>query len=267
MDTAVLRLTRDRDPHLRILSACRRAAENDSRVLETLPVIANAAFVLSAALFLFSLPDYYPDIWALLAFVFWGKYTAAVITGLVVGTTIHTAQRALAGRQQALRKQSESFADRLAAALAPEVEPPEYTGAPVPVNIQQLILNACRRVAATESRHLRRRLNSLATVASAAPLFGFLGTALGILNSFRGIVGEKSTIMAAIAYYLSEALLPTAWSLALAILARSAYHALQKQHRALELQMESCALCLANSKTRTATSTQAETAVDPAPLH
>ena len=66
---------------------------------------------------------------------------------------------------------------------------------------------------------MRRGTRGLAAVSSTAPLFGILGTVLAIVGSFRIVNGGKEAALAAIFLSLSEAWLPFAYSLALAIAA------------------------------------------------
>jgi|SRR5579883_3282237 len=100
-----------------------------------------------------------------------------------------------------------------------------------------LIDRACARAASRFSQQLSRRLDTLATVASTAPFFGLLGTCIGIINSFRGIAGEKSAYMAATFGYISEALLTTAISLVLAVLTYWVYQYLRQELEIFELEM------------------------------
>jgi len=56
-----------------------------------------------------------------------------------------------------------------------------------------LIYTACARAAAKCREEMSRGLGSLAIIASLAPLVGVFGTVIGIVTSFRGISGERST--------------------------------------------------------------------------
>jgi biopolymer transport protein ExbB/TolQ len=64
------------------------------------------------------------------------------------------------------------------------------------------------RRAAAVRLEMRRGLTSLASIASVAPLFGLFGTAYGVADSFRGVDGERTAIMAALAQLLSESIAP-----------------------------------------------------------
>jgi biopolymer transport protein ExbB len=64
---------------------------------------------------------------------------------------------------------------------------------------------------------LRRGLALLATVGSVAPFVGLLGTVLGIISAFQGIASAGSGGLAAVSAGISEALIETAFGLAVAI--------------------------------------------------
>jgi biopolymer transport protein ExbB len=66
---------------------------------------------------------------------------------------------------------------------------------------------------------LRHGLSSLSTIAKTAPLVGLIGTSSGILDSFRGYVGNKYGYIAFLATNLAEALVPAAAGLLIAVLA------------------------------------------------
>jgi biopolymer transport protein TolQ len=63
---------------------------------------------------------------------------------------------------------------------------------------------------AREVERLERRLLVLATVGSAGPFVGLLGTVWGIMTSFRAIAGQQSTSLAVVAPGIAEALFATA---------------------------------------------------------
>jgi biopolymer transport protein ExbB len=64
---------------------------------------------------------------------------------------------------------------------------------------------------------LRRGLALLATVGSVAPFVGLLGTVLGIISAFQGIAAAGSGGLTAVSAGISEALIETAFGLAVAI--------------------------------------------------
>jgi biopolymer transport protein ExbB len=74
---------------------------------------------------------------------------------------------------------------------------------------------ALERVKERESTNLRRGLGGLATIASAAPFVGLLGTVVGIINAFGKLSGGGG--MDVVGPGISEALVSTAVGLAVAI--------------------------------------------------
>jgi biopolymer transport protein TolQ len=77
---------------------------------------------------------------------------------------------------------------------------------------------------AREVERLERRLLVLATVGSAGPFVGLLGTVWGIMTSFRAIAGQQSTSLAVVAPGIAEALFATAIGLIAAIPATIFYN-------------------------------------------
>src|ERR1700754_3793296 len=77
---------------------------------------------------------------------------------------------------------------------------------------------------AREVERLERRLLVLATVGSAGPFIGLLGTVWGIMTSFRAIAGQQSTSLAVVAPGIAEALFATAIGLLAAIPATIFYN-------------------------------------------
>jgi len=66
---------------------------------------------------------------------------------------------------------------------------------------------------------MNRGLSDLSTVAAVAPLLGIFATCIGIVQSFRGIVGDRTSIMAALVWSLTLALWPAALGLLIGVLA------------------------------------------------
>ena len=92
-----------------------------------------------------------------------------------------------------------------------------------------------------ESDALERRLQFLATVASASPFIGLFGTVWGIMNSFTSIAASKSTNLAVVAPGIAEALFATALGLLAAIPATIAYNKLSADSNKLIGRLESFA--------------------------
>src|SRR5579864_1728631 len=109
---------------------------------------------------------------------------------------------------------------------------------------------ASARAAAIVHGEMKRGLGSLATITSTAPWVGLLGTILGINNSFRGFDGSEKSLMAAIFEGLSQALVPTALGLIVALMAMWCYKYLLTEVEAIDLEMESVSLELINHLAR-----------------
>ena len=84
-----------------------------------------------------------------------------------------------------------------------------------------VIVHNCRRAMTAahnrETAQQERGLNVLATIGSAAPYIGLLGTVYGIMNSFIAIGGAQSASISSVAPGIAEALIATAIGLLAAI--------------------------------------------------
>jgi biopolymer transport protein TolQ len=92
-----------------------------------------------------------------------------------------------------------------------------------------------------ESDGFEKRLQFLATVASASPFIGLFGTVWGIMNSFTSIAASKSTNLAVVAPGIAEALFATALGLLAATPATIAYNKLSSDSNKLIGRLESFA--------------------------
>jgi len=108
------------------------------------------------------------------------------------------------------------------------------------------VQRASMRAAADEHIRLRRGLGSLATIAAVAPFLGFLGTLLGIVNSFPGLGTDYLTAFGVVTGLLSESLMPTVLGFLVAIPALWFYKHLTAEVEELDLQMQNTASDLAN---------------------
>ncbi len=80
--------------------------------------------------------------------------------------------------------------------------------------------------ASNERDRIGRFLPWLATIGSASPLIGLLGTVLGVIDAFLGIATQGSGNLSAVAPGVAEALIATAAALAVAIPATFGYNIL-----------------------------------------
>jgi biopolymer transport protein TolQ len=90
----------------------------------------------------------------------------------------------------------------------------------------------------TERDRLGRFLPWLATIGSASPLIGLLGTVLGVISAFVGIATSGSGNLAAVAPGVAEALVATAAALSVAIPATFGYNILASRLNRLDNLLE-----------------------------
>jgi biopolymer transport protein TolQ len=90
----------------------------------------------------------------------------------------------------------------------------------------------------SERDRLGRLLPWLATIGSASPLIGLLGTVLGIISAFVGIATSGSGNLAAVAPGVAEALVATAAALVVAIPATFGYNILANRLNRLDNLLE-----------------------------
>jgi biopolymer transport protein ExbB len=111
--------------------------------------------------------------------------------------------------------------------------------------VLECVRRACERAANDVHREMQRGLSGLAAVAATAPFVGFIGTVLGIWNSFPGMGTEKSTYMGIVAGRLGDSLVPAAASVLLAITASCSYRYLRARLEGIDMEMETATLELA----------------------
>src|SRR4029078_12477658 len=95
---------------------------------------------------------------------------------------------------------------------------------------------ALERAQAIVHAELKRGVSTLATIASSSPFVGLLGTVVGIINAFKGIATEKSSGLSAVAGGISEALVPTAVGLLVAIPAVWMYNYFSNRVEAFDVE-------------------------------
>ena len=121
-----------------------------------------------------------------------------------------------------------AYSDAPAVPLSP-------TAAASRVETLRLVLDA---EAMSERDRLGRFLPWLATIGSASPLIGLLGTVLGIITAFLGIATRGSGNLAAVAPGVAAALIATAAALAVAIPATFGYNILANRLNRLDNLLE-----------------------------
>lgn len=98
--------------------------------------------------------------------------------------------------------------------------------------------------AAEERARIGRFLPWLATIGSASPLIGLLGTVLGIIEAFLGIAAKGSGNLSAVAPGVAQALVATAAALAVAIPATFGYNIFANRLNRFDGKMESFSTAL-----------------------
>jgi biopolymer transport protein ExbB len=96
---------------------------------------------------------------------------------------------------------------------------------------------------------MKRGLSSLASIAATAAFVGFLGTVFDIANLFAGGSTEKTTFMYAILGGLLRAMVPTAFGLAVAVLAFCFYRCLLSRLEDFDIEMKNGSLQLIDELT------------------
>ncbi len=125
----------------------------------------------------------------------------------------------------------------------------EETPGPVSVVVKAALLHheadesklrlAVQEAALIELPILERRMGALAAIAQVAPLLGLLGTVLGMLRAFYEFTqGGNYATPAALSGGMWEALLATAFGLAVAVPTHLAHHFLRGRVRVLTHDME-----------------------------
>ncbi|MBF0446766.1 MAG: protein TolQ [Magnetococcales bacterium] len=89
-----------------------------------------------------------------------------------------------------------------------------------------------------ELDNIGQGLTFLATVGSTGPFIGLFGTVWGIMNSFRGLAGAKTTTLTMVAPGIAEALIATAMGLVAAIPAVIAYNKYATDMRRLHQKLD-----------------------------
>jgi biopolymer transport protein TolQ len=115
------------------------------------------------------------------------------------------------------------------------IAPLSPTAAAARVETLHLVLDA---ESLAERDRLGRFLPWLATIGSASPLIGLLGTVLGIISAFIGIATTGSGNLSAVAPGVAEALVATAAALSVAIPATFGYNILANRLNRLDNLLE-----------------------------
>ena len=95
----------------------------------------------------------------------------------------------------------------------------------------------CDRAASIFNQELRKGLSILATIATSSPFIGLFGTISGIINAFRGMALTGSGGIGAVASGIAEALITTAFGIAVAVIALWFYNYLNSKVEVYDAEM------------------------------
>lgn len=109
------------------------------------------------------------------------------------------------------------------------------------------VSRAAERAAVAVRQEMKRGLNTLATIVSVAPWLGLLMTVIGIVGSFVGCGGDKSTCMAAIVDRLANTIARSVLGLLVGMIALCFYRYLLSQLEGFDIEMWNMALELTNA--------------------
>jgi len=96
----------------------------------------------------------------------------------------------------------------------------------------------CERAQSLFTQDLRRGLAVMATIATSAPFIGLFGTIFGIINAFRGMALTGSGGIGAVAAGIAEALVTTAFGIAVAVIALWTFNTLNTKIEVYNTEME-----------------------------
>jgi biopolymer transport protein ExbB/TolQ len=99
----------------------------------------------------------------------------------------------------------------------------------------------CNRAASLFTQDLKRGFSILATIATSSPFIGLFGTIFGIITAFRGMQLTGSGGIGAVAGGISEALITTAFGIAVAVIALWCYNLLNSKIDIYQAEMENTA--------------------------
>lgn len=104
------------------------------------------------------------------------------------------------------------------------------------------IATSIENVGKLEVYNLEKRLSSLATISGAAPMIGFLGTTIGMMQSFHEMQFQRSLELSVIAPGIMQAMVTTVAGLIVGILAYMAYNYLVGRVGKVIYQMEGASI-------------------------
>lgn len=107
--------------------------------------------------------------------------------------------------------------------------------------IVEAATRAVERATLLTTSDLKRGVGSLATIATITPFIGLFGTVIGIINAFHGMALTGSGGIGAVSAGIAEALVATAFGLAVAIPAAWMFNYFTQQLERLQIEMSNAA--------------------------
>lgn len=126
------------------------------------------------------------------------------------------------------------------------------SGNEIDLDVMDALQREVVRVREGESARLKRGLSGLASISSAAPFIGLLGTVIGIINAFQSMASSGQGGLGAVSAGISEALFTTATGLVVAIPALMAFNFFTHKIETFVLGMNDVAGPLMNHLVRSA---------------
>lgn len=140
----------------------------------------------------------------------------------------------------ALASKKENKVSHLARVTAAGIE--EFLGAKESnLTVEEQIESAqrgCERARSLFTQELKRGLSVMATIATSSPFIGLFGTIFGIINAFRGMAMTGSGGIGAVAAGIAEALVTTAFGIAVAVIALWTFNSLNTKIEVYNTEME-----------------------------
>ncbi len=108
--------------------------------------------------------------------------------------------------------------------------------------VVRCVERAARRSVAAVSLDLTFGLNGIASTAATAPLVGLFGTSIGLMDAFRGCIGQRTMCMVMTVHGMAEALITAALGLLVAIPSVWAHNYLRARMEVFTAEMENACL-------------------------
>jgi len=109
------------------------------------------------------------------------------------------------------------------------------------VEIVEAASRAVERATLLTTSDMKRGIGSLATIATITPFIGLFGTVIGIINAFHGMALTASAGIGAVSAGIAEALVATAFGLAVAIPAAWMFNYFTNVLERLQIEMSNSA--------------------------